>query len=303
LDVRSKAKPIEHVELELDDAEHHIVPIELSISPLFEEGLIQGFVCTIHDITDRKRAEEEMRKSEQLKTEFMNIAAHELKSPVTPIKGYLDLIISDDETDDKIKKWAKVSLRNAERLLLLVNDILDVSRLDNDSMRFEMKRFAIKDLVEEIVEDMEPSIKQKGLMFSVNIDDDLPEIFGDFHRLQQVLKNLFTNALKFTDEGKIGFSATVEKESLVITVSDTGIGIDEDELETIFEKFYQADTAESRKHEGTGLGLFICREIIKKHKGFITANSHPGQGSTFTITLPILKDEKQDGCQPIEQIQ
>jgi two-component system, LuxR family, sensor kinase FixL len=303
LDVRAKAKPIKHVELELTDADQHLVPIELSISPLIKEGLIQGFVCTIHDITDRKRAEEEMRKSQQLKTEFMNIAAHELKSPVTPIKGYLDLIVSDDEADDKIKKWAKVSLRNAERLLLLVNDILDVSRLDNDSMRFEMKRFAIKGLIDEIIEDMRPSIEQKGLTFSVSVADDLPEIFGDFHRLQQVLKNLFTNAIKFTDEGMIGFSASVEKESAVIKVSDSGIGIDEDELETIFEKFYQADTAESRKHEGTGLGLFICREIIKRHKGSITADSNPGQGSTFTITLPILNDQKEDNCQSLEKIQ
>jgi len=301
LDVRSKSKSIKHVELEITDAKDNMVPIELSISPLFKEGLIQGFVCTVHDITDRKRAEEEMRKSEQLKTEFMNIAAHELKSPVTPIKGYLDLIISDDKTDDKIKKWAKVSLRNAERLLLLVNDILDVSRLDNDSMRFEMKRFPISDLLDEIVEDMRPSIEGKGLTFSVSFPKELPEILGDFHRLQQVLKNLFTNALKFTDEGTISLSVSTDGGSVCILVSDTGIGIDQDELETIFEKFYQADTAESRKHEGTGLGLFICKEIIKKHKGSISADSNPGEGSIFTITLPIL-DVKENNCQPIEQM-
>jgi two-component system, LuxR family, sensor kinase FixL len=302
LDVRSKSKSIKHVELEITDAEENMVPIELSISPLFKEGLIQGFVCTVHDITDRKRAEEEMRKSEQLKTEFMNIAAHELKSPVTPIKGYLDLIISDDKTDEKIKKWAKVSLRNAERLLLLVNDILDVSRLDNDSMRFEMKRFSISDLLDEIVEDMRPSIEGKNLTFSVSFPKELPEIFGDFHRLQQVLKNLFTNALKFTDDGTISLSVSTDGGSVCIMVSDTGIGIDQDELETIFKKFYQADTAESRKHEGTGLGLFICKEIIKKHKGSISADSNPGEGSIFTITLPILGVKEDDNCQPIEQM-
>ncbi|HMA83195.1 MAG TPA: PAS domain-containing sensor histidine kinase [Candidatus Thermoplasmatota archaeon] len=302
LDVRSKSRSIKHVELEITDAKDNMVPIELSISPLFKEGLIQGFVCTVHDITDRKRAEEEMRKSEQLKTEFMNIAAHELKSPVTPIKGYLDLIISDDKTDEKIKKWAKVSLRNAERLLLLVNDILDVSRLDNDSMRFEMKRFSISELLDEIVEDMRPSIEGKELTFSVSIPKELPEILGDFHRLQQVLKNLFTNALKFTDEGTIGLSVSIHGDSVCIIVSDTGIGIDQDELETVFEKFYQADTADSRKHEGTGLGLFICNEIIKKHKGTIIADSNPGEGSTFTITLPILDTKEDDNCQPIEQM-
>lgn len=294
LDVRKKNFPIEHVELELINADQHIVPIELSVSPLIQEGLLQGFVCTIHDITDRKRMEEEMRKSEQLKTEFMNIAAHELKSPVTPIKGYLDLIISDDNSDDKIKQWAKVSLRNAERLLLLVNDILDVSRLDNDTMRFEMKKMSASDLVNEIIEDMKPCIEQKNLSFNISTPENLPEIYGDYHRLQQVLKNLFTNALKFTDEGSITFEALVENNNLILSVSDTGIGIDQDELEQIFEKFYQADTAESRKHEGTGLGLFICREIIHKHKGTITADSTPGKGTTFTITLPILNNNQQN---------
>jgi signal transduction histidine kinase len=241
--------------------------------------------------------EEEMRKSEQLKTEFMNIAAHELKSPVTPIKGYLDLIISDNETDDKIKQWAKVSLRNAERLLLLVNDILDVSRLDNDTMSFEMKKMDSSELVDTIIEDMKPCVNQKNLSFNISVPENLPAIFGDYHRLEQVLKNLFTNSLKFTDEGSIGFEVRVESNKLIISVSDTGIGIDPDELDLIFEKFYQADTAESRKHEGTGLGLFICNEIIHKHKGTITAESVPGKGSTFTITLPVLQhNEHEDDC-------
>lgn len=293
LDVRKKKNQIKHVELELVNADQTVVPIEISISPLFIDGIIQGFVCTIHDITDRKRMEEEMRKSEQLKTEFMNIAAHELKSPVTPIKGYLDLIISDEETDDKIKQWAKVSLRNAERLLLLVNDILDVSRLDNDTMRFEMKKFDSSILVNEIIEDMKPCIEQKELTFNSSIPENLPEIFGDFHRLQQVLKNLFTNALKFTDTGSISFNIFVEDTALILSLSDTGIGIDTDELEQIFEKFYQADTAESRKHEGTGLGLFICHQIIQKHKGTISADSTPGKGTTFTIVLPIITQDQQ----------
>ena len=107
----------------------------------------------IHDISERKKIENEMRKSEQLKTEFMNIAAHELKSPVTPIKGYLELIISDEESNEKIKKWAQVSLRNSERLLILVNDILDVSRLDNDTMKFEMKQIDTSSMLKEIAED------------------------------------------------------------------------------------------------------------------------------------------------------
>ncbi|MDG6218814.1 MAG: PAS domain-containing sensor histidine kinase [Candidatus Thermoplasmatota archaeon] len=289
LDVRKKSGSIKHVELDILNSEDQLVPIELSIAPLIKDNLLQGFVCTVHDITNRKKMEEEKRKSEQLKTEFMNIAAHELKSPVTPIKGYLDLILSDEKTDEQIKKWAQVSLRNAERLLTLVNDILDISRLDNDTMSFEMKKFDSTNLLEEIVEDMKPSIEQKNLIFSVSIPEKLPDIFGDFCRLQQVFKNIFTNAIKFTEEGSISLLAAVETNHLIISISDTGVGIDSDELDNIFEKFYQADTGESRKHEGTGLGLFICREIIRKHKGSIAVRSVPGEGTTFTITLPILE--------------
>ena len=159
------------------------------------------------DVSARRRIEDELKKSERLKTEFMNIAAHELKSPVTPIKGYLDLIISDKNADEQIKNWAKVSLRNAERLLRLVNDILDVSRLDTDTMRFDMEKLNTVEILRELAEDMKASIEGKGLEFIVNIPDELPHLMGDKHRLSQVLKNLLVNAIKFTDNGSIKLAA------------------------------------------------------------------------------------------------
>jgi signal transduction histidine kinase len=230
-----------------------------------------------------------MQKSERLKTEFMNIAAHELKSPVTPIKGYLDLIISDEESNEKIKKWAQVSLRNADRLLLLVNDILDVSRLDNDTMKFEMRKIDPSELLMEMAEDMRAAIESKHLEFNVQIPSNLPPILGDYHRLHQVFKNLFVNALKFTDQGSITFKAENKQTQIVMSVEDTGIGIRQEDLQKIFEKFYQAETADNRKHEGTGLGLFICRQIIQKHKGDIAAKSTPTKGTTFYVALPTLE--------------
>lgn len=278
---------IKHFEMELISG-NSIYPIELSISPLFEDETFNGYICTVRDITEQKNFEDEIRKSERLKTEFMNIAAHELKSPVTPIKGYLELIISDKDANDKIKKWAKISLRNAERLLYLVNDILDVSRLDNDTMKFEMRKIDAQELIDEIVEDFKPAIENKNLTLETNIQAPLPSVLGDYHRLNQVLKNLFTNALKFTDEGSITLSAVHADKKLRITVEDTGIGMNEMNIHKIFEKFYQAETCDSRKHEGTGLGLFICKEILKKHNGTISVDSKQGVGSSFTITLPIL---------------
>lgn len=286
IDVRKKNDKIENVELELVAGDGDIIPIETNIAPLAKQEEFGGVVCTVRDITQRREIEDELKKNERLKTEFMNIAAHELRSPVTPIKGYLDLIIHDNESNEKIKNWAKISLRNAERLLKLVNDILDVSRLDSDTMRFDMEKIDLVEFLNELVEDMRPAILNKKLEFRVNIPSPLPHIIGDKNRLNQVLKNLIGNSLKFTDCGYIGLEVEKKNNHILITVIDTGIGISKDELKKIFTKFYQAYTGEDRNNEGTGLGLFISKEIVKKHNGEIWAESEIGKGSRIIIQLP-----------------
>ena len=288
IDVRKKDEKIDNVELELVHAKGQIIPIEVNIAPFKKENEFAGMVCTIRDITERRIIEDELKKSERLRTEFMNIAAHELKSPVTPIKGYLDLIISDKDAPDKIKEWGKVSLRNAERLLKLVNDILDVSRLDTDTMRFDLEKLETIEILNEVAVDMKPVIENKGLKFLTKIPKDLPNIMGDKHRLSQVLKNLIGNAIKFTDNGSISIEAQKKDDHILITIADTGIGISKDELKKIFNKFYQAYTGDDRKNEGTGLGLFICREILQKHEGEIWVESELRKGTQFFIKLPYL---------------
>ena len=288
IDARKKDEKVENIELELVHSDGNIIPIEVNMAPLKKDGEFVGMVCTIRNIIERRRIEDELKKSERLKTEFMNIAAHELKSPVTPIKGYLDLIISDKEASKKVKDWAKVSLRNAERLLRLVNDILDVSRLDTDTMRFDIEKLNPVEILNEISEDMRPAVEQKGLEFIVIIPKDLPNIMGDRYRLSQVLKNLMVNALKFTDNGSITLTAEKDKNNIVISVEDTGIGISKDEIKKVFTKFYQAYTGDDRKNEGTGLGLFICKEILQKHNGDIWAESQVGKGTIFTLKIPYI---------------
>jgi len=290
IDARKKNEKIENIELELVASDGRITPIETNIAPLKKEAEFGGIVCTVRDITQRKEIENELKKNERLKTEFMNIAAHELRSPVTPIKGYLDLIIHDNESNEKIKNWAKISLRNAERLLKLINDILDVSRLDSDTMRFNMEKINPIELLNEIVEDMRLMITNKKLEFRVNIPEQLPYIIGDKNRLSQVLKNLIGNSLKFTDSGFIALEVEKKDNHLLIAVEDTGIGISNDELKKIFTKFYQAYTGEDRNNEGTGLGLFISKEIVKKHNGIIWAESKIGKGSRFVIQLPYIHE-------------
>jgi PAS domain S-box-containing protein len=289
LDVRKKDEKTEGVELEVVHEDGFVVPVEANMSPLKKEGKFVGIECSLRDISERKRVEQELLKSEKLRTEFMNIAAHELKSPVTPIKGYLELIESDKNASEQIKNWARIGLRNSDRLLRLVNDILDVSRLDTDTMRFNMERLEFSKILNDAVEDFAPSIEQQKLKFIKRFPDNLPAIFGDKFRLAQVLKNLLGNALKFTDYGSISLIAEVKKQQILVSVADTGIGISQDETKKVFSKFYQAYTGEDRRNQGTGLGLFICREIVRKHNGDMWVESAPGNGSTFTFKIPIWK--------------
>ena len=286
LDVRKEDKKMENIELTLQHEEEYEIPIEVNMAPLKKDEKFVGIECTVRDISEHKRVEQELKKSERLRTEFMNIAAHELKSPVTPIKGYLDLIASDKNSEEHIKKWARIGMRNAERLLRLVNDILDVSRLDTDTMRFNMEKTSLIDILTDASEDLRPAIEEKNLKFEVDIPSNLPKVFCDKFRLSQVLKNLLGNALKFTDYGSISLRAETKNKSVLIYVEDTGIGISKAELKKIFTKFYQAYTGDDRKNEGTGLGLFICKEILKKHKGEIWAESEIRKGTKMIIKLP-----------------
>lgn len=287
VDIRKNDQKMENIELGITHEEGYEIPVEANIAPLKKGGSFVGIECTVRDVSEREKVVQELKKSEKLRTEFMNIAAHELKSPVTPIKGYLELIESDKDVDEKIKNWARIALRNAERLSLLVNDILDVSRLDTDTMRFNMEKIDPGKILDDASEDIKPAIENKNLKFIKEIPKDLPKILADKYRLSQVLKNLLGNAIKFTDYGSITLKAKVEEDHLIITVEDTGVGISSGELKKIFTKLYQAYTGEDRGTEGAGLGLYICKETIKKHKGEIWATSEIGKGSTFTIKLPI----------------
>jgi PAS domain S-box-containing protein len=287
VEIRKNDQKMENIELEITHDEGYDIPVEANIAPLKKEGVFVGIECTLRDVSEREKVLRELKKSENLRTEFMNIAAHELKSPVTPIKGYLELIESDKDVDEKIRKWARIALRNAERLLLLVNDILDVSRLDTDTMRFNMKKIDSVKILDDAAEDIKPAIENKNLKFIKEVPKDLPEIFADKYRLSQVLKNLLGNAVKFTDYGSVSLKASIEENQLLISVEDTGVGVSSDELKKIFTKLYQAYTGEDRKNEGAGLGLYICKEIIRKHKGKIWAKSEISKGSSFFIKLPI----------------
>lgn len=289
INARKTGKIIKDIELEFIKKNNEIIPIELSLSRLKNSNdEFTGVACTIHDITIHKKIENELKKSKKSKTDFMNIAAHELKSPITPIKGYLDLIISDEKINENAKKWGRISLRNTERLLNLVNDILDVSRLDNDTMSFNMEKINPINILVDASDDIKPILKKKKVSLIKKFPNEPFFILGDKRRFEQVVKNILGNAVKFTDNGQITIEAKRIDNNLLITIEDTGIGIRNEDIDKVFSKFYQAYSGHDRKYEGTGLGLFICKEIINKHNGRIWIESKIGKGSKFFIEIKII---------------
>jgi len=284
------------------DGEH--IWIEVNNRYIMEGGKITGIHGIARDITEKKRLEqkikdyhakleksyEELLEADRIKTEFMSNITHELLTPLTSIKGFVELI--DDETMGKINAEQKKSLeiikRNSERLIRLIKELLDTSNLENNKLGLQFRLVSVNSILSRTIQDIHPQANDKQITIIKDIQQ-IPEIWGDEERLVQVLTNLLINAIKFTPhEGKITIRAAEDIEHVKISISDTGIGIPADKLKNIFDRFYQIDGSASRKYGGVGLGLSICKSIIDRHFGTIWAESN-GHGSTFHIVLPKLR--------------
>ena len=251
------------------------------------EGNISGGVCVIDDLSEEDRIE-------KLKTEFVSVVSHELRTPLTAIIGSLKLINSGviAVTDSRAEQMIDMALNNANRLHELINDILDINKLENNS--FNLSEYGIIDLMQLARETIEAN---KALEVSHRVHlcfDPLSEqanIRGDASRLQQALNNLISNAAKFSpDNGMILIAVNKHEDSAIVSVSDQGPGISHSLHEKIFEKFFQIDSSAERNHGGTGLGLSIAKFIVSQHKGKISITSQEGAGATFTIELPLCSE-------------
>lgn len=262
------------------------------------------------DITEKKRLEmqlkdyneklarscEELIEADRMKTEFISKITHELLTPLTSIKGFTELLREEMSMDmnEGQKRKMDIIYRNTEKLIGLIKELLDIAHFEKNKFGLQFGLVSLNDIIARSINDIDQQAKEKDISIIRDIKK-LPVIWGDEERLSHVMTNLLTNAIKFTpSKGTVTIKAVEDAKDIKISVTDTGIGIPEDKLTRIFEKFYQIDGSSNRRYGGAGLGLSICKSIIENHYGSIWADS-TGCGSTFNIVLPKLAHRKIKG--------
>lgn len=260
---------------------------------------ILGSVILIRDITKEKEID-------NLKTEFITIVSHELRTPLTSILGFVEMIErhfeniliprinSEDpkviKTINRIKRDFEIIRSEGERITSLINNILDISKLESGKLKWNFREINVEDIIFESYNALFSLFEQRGLKFIHEIEPGLPKIYADKERLIQVMVNLISNSLKFTEKGHIACRVKKIEDNILFTVEDTGIGIPESELDSIFEKFKQVGDILRDKPKGTGLGLSISKQIVEAHGGKIWVESTLGLGSKFYFTIPIRRN-------------
>ena len=228
----------------------------------------------------------DLNKANQLKSQFLANMSHEIRTPINAIMGFTDLLLENDELADTYKRDVLRISINAQHLLTLINDILDLSRIEAGKITLSSSTFSLESLINECVQSMKSMLKDKPVNLEVDIDKDIPKIYTDRDRLRQIIINLLSNAGKFTEKGFIKLTAKMTDGNVNISVEDTGAGIKEEELPYIFEEFRQLSKEHKQKYGGTGLGLAISKRLVHLLGGNILVNSMYGKGSTFTVVVP-----------------
>src|SRR3989440_164522 len=235
-------------------------------------------------------ANAQLRELSAMKEEFLALTTHDLRSPLTVISGVINFFTSGrlGELTPEQKNMVEMMERNTQNLIELVNDLLDASKLESGTMRLDATGISLRALIEELREEMQPLAAEKGIALEELVPEDLPALRADRAKLRRVLVNLVSNALKFTPKGgRVRTVAAREGSFVRVSVSDTGVGIPPDDLRDIFDKYAQARSRATRSEKGTGLGLYITRQLVELHGGKIEVQSEVGKGSTFSFTIPI----------------
>ncbi len=249
----------------------HLSALENEIKEMFEKA---------------KSDIEYLERLQRMRSQFLANVSHELRTPIFSIQGYLETLLNGAMDDPKVNKhFLQKANQNTVNLSNLLNDLIDISMIESGEMRMSYRYFDINIFIQSIISDFIPIAEEKNIKLIFNPAKEGLQVFGDKDKLRQVFVNLLQNAIKYTDDGNIEVLLEEDKKFVNITVKDTGIGIPEDDLNRVFERFYRVDKARSRAVGGTGLGLAIVKHIIEAHNSKIIVQSRLGEGSTFSFKL------------------
>jgi two-component system phosphate regulon sensor histidine kinase PhoR len=242
-------------------------------------GESEEIALTFSDVTHQKNVE-------KIKRDFVANVSHELRTPLTAIKGFVETL-EEGVKNKKSRNYLEIIKRHTDRLIKIINDLLVLSEMEGKEFKLEMEEVDMKDLIEQVLKIFDQKIKEKKLVLEFMVNTEKPVLKGDPFLLEQLFMNLMDNAVKYTEKGKISIDVEREEAELLINIKDSGIGIPEEHRSRIFERFYVVDKSRSRMLGGTGLGLSIVKHIALLHKGRIEVDSKFGEGTTFTVLLPI----------------
>lgn len=258
-------------------------------------------------------ANEKLTELDRLKTDFLSTVSHELRTPLTSVLGFAKIIQKKTEgvlfplvpqEDKKVQRTLRqvkdnlgIIIAEGERLTSLINDVLDIAKMEAGKVEWKMERASLEEIIRQGIGSVSSLFTQKGLRLACEIDEGLPGVICDRDRVIQVIINLLSNALKFTEKGKVVCRARQDDGGVTVSISDQGVGISREDQEKVFDKFLQIGDTLTDKPVGTGLGLPICKEIIEHHGGMIWVESEPGRGSIFSFTLPV-----QEGGAPVGRV-